>query len=199
MATSLPLSTVTWNTPEYLAKVLDNHYKARDIQFYAFIHHYPDTDDIVKGASGKDHYHVFIEPAYKVDLFDVRDWFDEVPEDSEKGIIRCLPLHKSKFDDWYLYILHDKDYLESKMQFRDFHYSVDDVISSDEFELHYRIGHIDYSKIEGNRKNRIKKAIMSGCTFSELCMSGLIPVQQIKQYQLLYDMIVAELNHKTEM
>lgn len=187
MRTKRPIATVTWNSPLFLENVLNELIEQQQISFYCYIQHQPDED------SGKVHYHVFMIPTVTIDTIDFRDNFTELPSnlpsnatEEQKKPIRSLLIDVSKFDDWYLYALHDELYLESKGLKRNIHYSSIDVHSNDYDQLAYYTAHIDYSKISGNRVRKIQQAVSQNVSFSELCMHGAIPIQQIKQYEMLY-------------
>ena len=100
-----------------------------------------------------------------------------------------LNFRPSKFVDWYLYALHDSAYLETKGQARRYHYTLDDVVTSDHDELVEEIHMMDLSKI--NRSLILKTAAESGLPFAELLAKGQIPLQQTPAYRMAYEAIQA--------
>mgnify|MGYP004675502197 CR=1 FL=1 len=190
MKTVKPISSVTWNTEEFLQKKLkeltDNH----TISFWFYVFHLPESNE------KKEHFHIYLEPDCRVDTNDIRVHFEEVPKDSkEKDIIRPLPFEKSNFDNAYLYFIHNKLYLNSKGLSKQY-YNYTDVKTSDEFLLQEKIGLIDYYKLQGSRVMRIREAIAHGITFEEMVSTSLIPVQQINQYERLYKILRYEIFEK---
>ncbi len=70
MATSRPISTISYNTEQFLKETLDNWIKQHIIMNYMYICH--------KGEDGdKDHIHVFIEPNKKLDPMDLMEKLKE--------------------------------------------------------------------------------------------------------------------------
>lgn len=123
MKTTKPLSTISYNSFNWLTGTLDRLIENGIIRFYALICHKPEEDE------NKAHYHVYVEPAKQVDDNWLQGQFVE-PVAGDKPL-KSLPFNKSKFVDWYWYGLHDSAYLASKQQARKYHYSKDDFITSD--------------------------------------------------------------------
>lgn len=104
--TNKPISTISYNTEAFLKEKLDKWVKAHKIQTYMYICH--------KGEDGdKDHIHVRIEPNMKLDPMDLSDELQETDPNNEKPL-GCRPFRPSKEEDWFLYVVHDKDYLKIK-------------------------------------------------------------------------------------
>lgn len=189
MKTQFPISSISWNSPQFLTKRLNELIDSKVIDFYAFILHQADED------VGKVHFHLYCEPVSRIDTVDFRELFVELPSnlsdnatDDEKKPLRPLKFVKSKFDDWYLYSLHEVRYLESKGLKRNIHYEQSDIFSNDYEELQFKVSHIDYSKMQSSRIEQIKDAVKHNVTFDTLVFNGVIPVQQIKQYEQVYMM-----------
>jgi len=123
--TTKPLSTISYNTFNFLLGVLDRLVSNDILSFYAFIHHDAEEDE------NKDHFHVYMEMAKAVDTIWLRKQFNEPDPNNPKDPLGVLPFNKSKFCDWYWYGLHDKSYLLSKGQSRKFHYEATEVITDD--------------------------------------------------------------------
>lgn len=108
MATQKPISTISYNSESFLREKLETWYKAHIIQAYMYICH--------KGEDGdKDHIHLRIEPNKKLDAMDLEADLREyvVGEKKPRGV---RPFRQSKEEDWFLYAVHDKEYLEIKYQ-----------------------------------------------------------------------------------
>lgn len=106
MATQKPISTISYNTEDFLKEKLDGWIKAHIIQAYQYIKH--------KGEDGdKDHIHLRVEPNKTLDPMNLTEALKEYTKDSEKPL-GCRPWRPSKEEDWYLYALHDKQYLNIK-------------------------------------------------------------------------------------
>lgn len=106
MATQKPISTISYNTESFLKEKLDIWLKAHIIQTYMYICH--------KGEDGdKDHIHLRIEPNKKLDPMDLKESLKEYPLGKDKPLV-CRPWRPSKEEDWFLYVVHDPDYLKIK-------------------------------------------------------------------------------------
>lgn len=106
MATQKPISTISYNTEPFLKEKLDSWIDAHIIQAYQYIKH--------KGEDGdKDHIHLRIEPNKRVDPMDLQEELREYCIGQKKPL-GCRPFRPSKEEDWFLYAVHDKDYLNQK-------------------------------------------------------------------------------------
>ena len=126
MGTKKPLSTISYNTVEYLRKVFSDLYERRIVKFYAFIHHECEADE------SKKHFHVYFEPNKNVDPMDIQFLLREFNEENPEKPLGCMPLWNSDSDNWIPYVLHDEGYLALKHQSREFHYNKDEIEVSDE-------------------------------------------------------------------
>lgn len=106
MATQKPISTISYNTEPFLKEKLDTWLNAHIIQSYQYIFH--------KGEDGdKDHIHLRIEPNKKLDPMDLLDDLREFQMGHDKPL-GCRPFRPSKEEDWFLYAVHDPQYLQLK-------------------------------------------------------------------------------------
>lgn len=106
MATRKPISTISYNTESFLREKLELWLTAHKIQAYQYICH--------KGEDGdKDHIHVRIEPNMNIDPMDFQDELREFQMGKEKPL-GCRPFRPSKEEDWFLYAVHDSQYLSLK-------------------------------------------------------------------------------------
>lgn len=106
MATQKPISTISYNTEAFLVEKLNAWVDAHIIQAYQYICH--------KGEDGdKDHIHLRVEPNKKLDPMDLSDSLREFVQGEElpRG---CRPWRPSKEEDWYLYVVHNEEYLKLK-------------------------------------------------------------------------------------
>lgn len=106
MATQKPISTISYNTEAFLVEKLNAWVDAHIIQAYQYIYH--------KGEDGdKDHIHLRVEPNKKLDPMDLSDSLREFVQGEElpRG---CRPWRPSKEEDWYLYAVHNDEYLKLK-------------------------------------------------------------------------------------
>ena len=106
MATSKPISSISYNTEEFLKAKLESWLKAHIIQTYMYIKHLGEDGD-------KNHIHFRIEPNKKLDPMDLQEDLKEYTKDNKKPL-GCRPFRPSKEEDWFFYAVHDKEYLRIK-------------------------------------------------------------------------------------
>lgn len=106
MATQKPISTISYNSEQFLKEKLDLWIENHTIMAYQYICH--------KGEDGdKDHIHLRIEPNKKIDPMDLMERLKEYTLGNQKPL-GVRPFRPSKEEDWILYAIHDKDYLNLK-------------------------------------------------------------------------------------
>lgn len=191
MRTSRPFATVSYNTEKFLLQVLNDLVKRDAICFYAFIEHYAEEDE------KKMHKHLYIVPNGMQETNGIRKLLEEPdPSDPLGRPLKCIEFVPSKFDDWYLYVLHDTGYLASKGQTRKYHYKDEDVRTSDEDSLHERVRTIDYSKYR-KTQDFVLSAIR-GVPFYEMVAKGQVPAPQFMQWKNLYEYVASHQTHRND-
>lgn len=106
MATQKPISTISYNTESFLTEKLQSLYDSHIIQAWQYIKH--------KGEDGdKDHIHLRIEPNKRIDPMELTEIFKEYVMGKDKPL-GVRPWRQSKEVDWFLYAVHDSDYLSLK-------------------------------------------------------------------------------------
>lgn len=188
MVTTKPFSTISYNSIEFLRSVLSTLASAHKIEFWAFIHHMPEDDE----GGKKEHIHVYIEPSKRIDTSLLRDEFDELDPNNLEKPLGVLPFRSSKFQDWYMYALHDREYLAQKGESRRYHYKPEDVVASDVDALNYLIKTIDLSELSPVR--RLKQFYNAGMTFNEAVARGLVPLPQFSNYQKVWAIIAGQVD-----
>lgn len=152
--------------------------KTRKADFWCYICHKPEDDE----AGNKPHIHLYIEPTNQLETSSLQQSMDE-PDLRHPQLkpLKCLAFRSSKFDDWCLYVLHDKAYLASKGQSRKYHYKYIDLVSSDPDELLYRYRMIDRSKLLPFQNMLDLQS--QGVSFGEFIKYGRVPVPQINAWR----------------
>ena len=182
MRTTKPFSTISYNSADFLREKLDRLVLERRISFYSYIEHHPEEDE------KKKHKHLLIIPNGQINTDELTDILNEIdmtnPLEKPLGV---LPWRSSKFDDWYLYSVHDSAYLMTKGQSRKYFYSKDDIISSSEEYLTELIHTIDRSKY--SKTLDFVNQIKNGATFEEMVLKGQIPVPLINQFLTMNNII----------
>ena len=182
MTTSKPFSTITYNSETFLISKLDDLVTGGILDEYAFIHHAKEEDE------AKDHIHLYMIPAHKMDTAKIKDYLQEYDEKNPDKPLGCISCVSSKWDDFYLYGIHDSAYLASKGMSRKYHYVRDNFhFSSPEF-FYELIRRIDRSKYIG--LERVVDAVENSVPFFEMVRLGQVPIQLISQYQYAYEMLM---------
>lgn len=136
--TRQPISTVSYNTELFLKNTLDNLINQGILDFWVFIKHKPEATDT------KTHFHLYMEPADKIDKNTLRKYFNEWDSTHPNEPLGILPLqttNNKNFFNWYFYTLHDSVYLASKGKEKIYHYEKKDFITK-----RLQIRTIHYSK-----------------------------------------------------
>lgn len=182
MNTRSPIATISYNTNSFLIKELNSLIADKLIEFWAFVEHVPEEDE------KKIHKHLYVVPSSTVDTFRINERLSELditnPNLPPLGCIRWV---HSKFADWYLYALHDRDYLATKQEERKYHYDKSDIVVSDSDYFNELIHTCDFSKYKMFAKFR--DSVASGVSFKTLFSNGFIPVQQIIQWKKAYNLM----------
>lgn len=173
MRTTKPISTISFNTPSYLAHKLEELRKAGRISFWAFIQHKPEDDE----GGRKYHCHVYVEPSKMLQTDDLKEALKEFDPEKPDKPLGCISWVSSKFDNWYMYALHDSKYLASKQQSRRFSYSHGDFAASDEDDLLFKARSINLLSLSPYAA--MEEAISLGIKWEEFFARGSVPVQQV--------------------
>lgn len=126
MNTSLTISTVVYNSIDFLEKKLAKFYDCGIIDYFIYIPHKGEINEL-SGVRGKNHIHLFLAPSKNRPT---RDFIIELTE-VIKGSMPIVPqpFRKSDLGNWLLYTLHNRYYLMSKGLVREFEYRYTDFVS----------------------------------------------------------------------
>lgn len=177
MRTTKPIATVSFNTKEFLEMKLKEMQKAKILSFWAFIEHQPEDDE----GGKKVHYHVYMQPSKMCQTDDLKDEFREYDPEKPDKPRAWLSVDTSNFPNWYLYALHDKRYLASKGLTKKYHYRHEQMVSSDEDELLFKVRTINL--IELSPYEDMQQAIENGVRWDEYVARGTVPIQMFRQWR----------------
>lgn len=105
--TAKPISTISYNTKQFLDRKLEQMIEAKIIVDYRYIQHEGEDGD-------KDHIHLLMYPNKRVDTGVLQEEFNEVPNGTaEEKPLGVMPFRTSKTDHWLMYVLHDIQYLHN--------------------------------------------------------------------------------------
>lgn len=184
MKTRKPVTTISYNSPEYLMLKLEELRRAKIISVWFFLEHQPEEDE------KKEHIHLYIMPAKQIQTDDIVDELREFDPLHPEAPRKCLHFRSChSFPDWYLYTIHDKGYLLSKNQKRKYSYLQEEFVCSDSDELNEMVREIDMT--EYSAFARMRSAFDQGLSFQEYFLRGSVPIQQIRQYQIAWEVLLA--------
>lgn len=185
MKTRLPFSTISFNTPAFLAEKLNELRRAKILSEWFYITHKPEDDE----AGKREHQHVYMIPSKQVQTDDIRAELKEYDPANPEKPRGTLIFKSSKFGNWYLYAIHDPDYLASKGETRRYHYRYEDIVASDPDVLRELVYEIDVVAELGQFKG-MQDAKKRGLSFQQYFNQGKIPPQQIRAMQTAWEMIM---------
>lgn len=185
--TSKLISTISFNTPVFLLRRLNELVDKGVIEYAHWIWHRPEQDET------KSHAHVLVKPNRRLDTSALRNEFKELEPGEEKprGV---LPFRTTqKVADWVLYSAHDPLYLARKGEARLEHYDRPDFKSTDEdlFEEDWR----DCHRSDDSKLALLKDMIRLNKPWAEVVGMGFLPVNQLFQYK---DIFFTLLQHTTD-
>ena len=187
MRTSKPIATISYNSEKFLNRKLGELVQKGIIDFFAYINHLPEEDD------KQEHKHLFIVPSGIIDCNQLRNELVEVTSLGEEPE-HVMPFRNSKFADWYLYVLHDKNYLDSKLDTKKYHYAESDLHISD-YTYFNELKHVsDFTKYKS--LTMFKQLVASGMSFGAIVERGVVPMNMISQYKMYYDTITCEFERR---
>ena len=182
MITRTSIATISYNSVPFLVHSLDELIASGVIEFYAFVDHLPESDE------SKSHKHLFIVPSSNIDTFSLQNQLKEIDLDHpDLPPLGCIMFRHSKFGDWFMYCQHDRDYLAMRGEVKEFIYSKDDFVVSDKDYFNELIHTSDFSKFKIFQK--LRDAVNADVSFKELVSNGFVPVPQIVQYRMAYNIM----------
>lgn len=195
MKTSNNISTISYNTDEFLCNMLNELYHQRKVAFWTYVRHHGEKLD--DGTMEKEHCHVFIEPNCALDTMALCKLSEEFDADHPEHPLKCIYFRKSKWEDWLFYALHDDTYLKLKLEKRDYEYDFSDFFSSDGDEFFERFNQARHSSTIASML-RLPKLLKLN-SVAELTALGYVRPDQAFQYKYYEDLLNRgnlELEHK---
>jgi len=180
MRTSKPVSTISYNSKEKLESTLNALYNMGKVAFWAAVKH--DGETLDDGTVEKDHWHVYVEPNERIDTMEVQKLSQEFDPKRPDKPLKMIDFRPSKWEDWLWYTLHDADYLRTKAEFREFCYTRENYIFSDEDEFNYRFDRARNSSIIAQKFRTIR--LMQEHSVAQLCAMGIISPGEALNYSV---------------
>lgn len=186
------LSNISFNTPEWLKFTLERLRHDGLIDFWLFVPHKPEEEKDVL-ANKKEHIHLMFIPSKMIQTKTIDDEFNEydpkMPDKPRRLTQVWHTMKDSNFADWWLYSLHDRDYLRMKGLERQYHYSIKDAVCSDDNSLERLISFIDLGEVY--RKEIVFTAAAQGMSYSKAIASGIFG-DHPERYALMYKALLTD-------
>lgn len=113
--TQKPISTISYNTENFLDRKLKELYETRIIDYALYIKHKGenDIDDFTGEVKrDKDHWHIYMHTSRRIDLSLFKKEFNERDiEHFDSKPLGCMNFQVSKLGHWLCYAVHKKEYL----------------------------------------------------------------------------------------
>lgn len=175
MRTSKPVSTISYNSEEFLKAKLAELIRNKKICDFMFIKHAAEEDE------RKDHIHLWVKPNTLLDTMDLQQFLTEFNPDDPLKPFKCIDFRASSTDDWILYSEHFEPYLATKGESRQYHYTQDDFVYADQdtFEDLYMHAH---KGSEFAKRFQILQTLGDGrFNPADLILSGTVPLNMASQ------------------
>lgn len=179
MRTSKPISTISYNSPEFLRSKIGQWKKAGLIEFGMWIYHRAETGE-------KDHFHVLLRPARLVQTMDLELDSCEFDPNMPDKPLKMVGFRVSKETEWLLYTLHDPVYLREKALEREYVYCFEDYENTDEDTFNEIISHCTDER-KGKLEYRLVELIQRGMTWAQIVQGGFVPIRQMAGAKMYYD------------
>lgn len=201
MQTSKDISNISYNTVRFLRGKLEYLYSKGIIEFWAFIKHKPEMQEDYL-ANRKEHIHLMFRPNKRINTMIIAKEFYELDPLNKDKPLKCTDDWRivNSFADWWLYILHDEQYLKHKHLEREFHYQFSDVYTSDKDTLERIISFIDLGEMY--RQESIFSAAAQGLSYKKAMAAGIFGIHP-QRYAAMYSALLqdnyAEKAYKAKM
>lgn len=185
MKTIKTLSTVSYNTTDFLVEKLNDFVKREILEFWIFIEHLPEKDE-----QGKKHKHLLFVPKKTIETDSLFKELEEFDPKKPLTPLKCIFPRKSDFGNWYYYALHDKQYLASKMQMREFHYTDEDLkFSSEDYfiQLKHSMDHSRTNKKDIETFSYLEECAKNEKPFDDIFKQGVISIRYYRAWKDIYN------------
>ena len=145
-------------------------------------------------AGKKDHHHVYVLPAKRIQTDDIRAELTEYDPESPDKPRKTLVWKPSKFADWYLYALHDRRYLALKGQSRKYHYEHEQFVTSSDEDLTCFAREIDLLSLSPYAD--MQDAIRQGLTWEQYFRRGTVPIPQVRAFATAWELLCTDRTYR---
>lgn len=167
--TSKPQSTISYNTDRFLKKTLNQLVNEGIVSYWFYINHKPDTDDKMA------HIHLRVELRKPTDMIEFEKLFIQHIRDKKHKTTKTRSFQYSDCNNWFMYAVHNPDYLRYKKMTRNYQYTLSDIKSNDKDECEYRYKiALEWLYSELLKDLYAEDKLKEGISISALADSGII-------------------------
>lgn len=170
MRTSKPISTISYNTEEFLKYKLDQLVKNHKVSDWIYVKHHAEADE------RKDHIHLWLKPNTLIDTMDLQKFLEEYDPENPSKPKKCIDFRGGKVDDWILYAQHYEPYLASKAESREYHYTRKDFVYADEDSFEDLYNHAMKGSDFAKRFQILEQLRSGSISPAELITNGTVPL-----------------------
>lgn len=199
MRVTKSISSISYNTEQFLKLTLNNLLHLGYISYYEFIRHNGDTD------TKKPHFHLYCVPSKCLDLGAFKNFFNEPDPTRDDDLpLICEPFRvTNSYGDWYWYCLHDKDYLKAKMLQRNCHYTDADIVSSCP-DFHITLVNenplINFANLSDiGIREYVFECVSTGASLQYLLSSAKIPLGKVQSVIAFYNALSVSFAPKAQV
>ena len=173
------VSFISYNSPEFLERQMNELTKAGKIDFYWFAPHKGEIDE-TKNKRDKDHIHLYLHANGKFDSIKFQNFMKEI-EPGKKIPRNCILPWKLKekkeiLDAELLYSYHNPAECKRRGEKKEFYYTPDIIITNNREQLDYMLQNavVPYSPYD-----ELEKTIKKGGSELELIKKGVFSYRDI--------------------
>ena len=181
MRTTKDISTISYNTKDFLVSKLNILLNEHTISDYMFIEHQPESDET------KAHFHLYLKPNTLIDTMELQDYLREYDtNDLSKKPLGVIDFKPSNPDDWILYVLHFPPYLLSKGEKREFVYQKEQMTFADDLTFEEKYRHAFHGSEWAMRFSMLQNLKEGLADPAGLILNGSIPLAQANNLRAFY-------------
>lgn len=175
MNTRKEISSISYNTENFLKEKLQRLLEEHKISDYMYIYHKHEDDEL------KDHIHLWMKPNTLLDTMDIQDYLREFDPENPDKPLKCIDFRQSQSDDWILYCVHDPEYLAAKGEARRYKYFKENIVFPDSDTFEYNWYHAYHCSKWADQKRQLTDLFEFEYNKADLIRQGRVPLQMASQ------------------
>lgn len=176
MLRSCKISTISYNTDNFLTNRLEELKSARKIRFWFWIDHLPEADEL------KKHKHLLICPDERIDTRELDDFFIEDDPDNDLPLKTIDWNVTSNILDWILYAVHEPLYCAEKhKELKKYTYDKHNIITSDQ-DILDNYFYMAYHEYNFWKNSKFIKLLNDGHTPYDLVKNGYVSMSEMVNF-----------------